>query len=312
MTARDLVERRTTDSLGNTKWRVSRVVQAALDGSFVVLDGVNRLSTDSLSVLSSLIRDRELHLPDGRRLIRHDRYDALLMSTSRSAADMKAAGVLRVHPNFRLAALSITPDRENPLDSEFISLFPYIEEVKPLSIEEKMSVVTHKTDMSALDAMLAAAIEVYSKELERTSCNSSGLCRDDQSNVPSQLRPTLRQLKRLWKSIRSSKKFISNDEEMHQLLQSKFRSMFLVDFMPETLRTAISAALSRAEAMVTDRQTAADHEIFSCEHIPMGNASLDSSSQVIIGNVSLSRVSTLRPELVPNTHFITVPAHAQY
>ena len=58
MTSRDLLQRRRTDDAGNTRWHTSPLAAAALDGKLAVLDGVNRLTSDALSVISSLVKDR--------------------------------------------------------------------------------------------------------------------------------------------------------------------------------------------------------------------------------------------------------------
>ena len=58
MTARDLIQRRSTDSSGNTQWHLSPLMSAAVNGKLTVLDGINRLTSDTLSVLGSLIKDR--------------------------------------------------------------------------------------------------------------------------------------------------------------------------------------------------------------------------------------------------------------
>jgi hypothetical protein len=47
-----------TDERGNTKWHLAPLVHAAITGNLAVLDGIHRLTSDALSVLSSLIRDR--------------------------------------------------------------------------------------------------------------------------------------------------------------------------------------------------------------------------------------------------------------
>jgi MoxR-like ATPase len=46
------------------------LVQAAIHGRLLVLDGINRLNNDTLVSLQRLIQDRELFLPDGTRLLR--------------------------------------------------------------------------------------------------------------------------------------------------------------------------------------------------------------------------------------------------
>merc|ERR1711963_869715 len=75
MTARDLLQQRTTLPSGDTVWRYSPLVQAALEGKMAVLDGVHRMHKGTLAVLHRLIHDRELQLYDGTRLLGGDRYE---------------------------------------------------------------------------------------------------------------------------------------------------------------------------------------------------------------------------------------------
>jgi len=51
MTARDLLQQRTTSPSGDTAWRFSPLVVAALEGSLAVLDGVHRVNAGTFAVL---------------------------------------------------------------------------------------------------------------------------------------------------------------------------------------------------------------------------------------------------------------------
>ncbi|KAK4829383.1 hypothetical protein QYF61_003723 [Mycteria americana] len=77
MTARDLLQQRYTLPNGDTAWRPSPLVTAALEGKLVILDGIHRINPGTLAVLQRLIHDRELTLYDGTRLLREDRYQNL-------------------------------------------------------------------------------------------------------------------------------------------------------------------------------------------------------------------------------------------
>lgn len=60
MTSRDLIQQRTTLSNGDTVWRYSPLVEAALRGKLAVLDGINRIHHSTLSILHRYaIRFRE-------------------------------------------------------------------------------------------------------------------------------------------------------------------------------------------------------------------------------------------------------------
>lgn len=51
MTARDLLQQRYTLPNGDTAWRQSPLVTAALEGKLVVLDGIHRVNPGTLAIL---------------------------------------------------------------------------------------------------------------------------------------------------------------------------------------------------------------------------------------------------------------------
>jgi len=54
MSARDLLQRRTTSSTGDTVWENTPLVSAAVAGGLVILDGVDRLAPSTLAILQRL------------------------------------------------------------------------------------------------------------------------------------------------------------------------------------------------------------------------------------------------------------------
>lgn len=97
MTARDLLQRRTTDEHGNTRWEATPLVSAALTGKLVVLDGIQRLRNDTLGVVYQLLFDRELQLFDGTRLVSPQRYVARCARGSGACLGYSAAVVADRH-----------------------------------------------------------------------------------------------------------------------------------------------------------------------------------------------------------------------
>jgi len=83
------------NSDGSTGWSHSPLIQAAIDGDLLILDGVDRLDGDTLTVIHRLIVDREVDLFDGTRL-RMTREDE---------------ETILVHPSFRVVALGCTRTR---------------------------------------------------------------------------------------------------------------------------------------------------------------------------------------------------------
>lgn len=105
MTARDLLQTRGTDASGDTVWRLTPLVTAALDGSLAVLDGVHRVDPSTLAVLQRLAQDREIVLHDGTHLMGRDRYLACRDMHGLSDPEMAARGFRMIHPSFRMIAV---------------------------------------------------------------------------------------------------------------------------------------------------------------------------------------------------------------
>ncbi|XP_050455261.1 von Willebrand factor A domain-containing protein 8 [Cataglyphis hispanica] len=147
MTSRDLIQQRTTSLTGDTVWRDSPLVDAALNGKLAVLDGINRIHSSTLAILHRLVHDRELQLHDGKRLIRADRYDEIKKEYNRTDEEMRDRGILRIHPAFRLVALAEPPVVNNSsgqwLNSELLSLFLF-HEMKPLDKHEEIHIIRSK------------------------------------------------------------------------------------------------------------------------------------------------------------------------
>ncbi|XP_012146606.2 von Willebrand factor A domain-containing protein c12.2 isoform X1 [Megachile rotundata] len=147
MTSRDLIQQRTTLSTGDTVWKNSPLVDAALQGKLAVLDGINRIDPSTLAILHRLVHDRELQLHDGKRLIRADRYDEIKEKYNKSDEELQESGVLRIHPSFRIIALAESPaintSSRQWLNSELLSLFLF-HEMRPLTKSEELHIIRSK------------------------------------------------------------------------------------------------------------------------------------------------------------------------
>lgn len=55
MTARDLVQQRSTLPNGDTIWRPSALLKAAIEGKIAVLDGLHRINTGTLFTIQRYI-----------------------------------------------------------------------------------------------------------------------------------------------------------------------------------------------------------------------------------------------------------------
>ncbi|RHY51448.1 hypothetical protein DYB34_013174, partial [Aphanomyces astaci] len=90
-------------------------LRAARHGHVVILDGVHRLSSDTLSTLQRLIQDRHVDLADGTTFAAADAPAPTLTSTP--------SNLVRIHPAFRIVALG---EVAKPwLTAETMALFPF-------------------------------------------------------------------------------------------------------------------------------------------------------------------------------------------
>lgn len=91
-----------------------------------------------------LVRDRELQLHDGKRLIRSDRYDAIKEELNKTDEDMLQSGILKIHPEFCIFALAepAAPGAtKNWITPEVLSLFLF-HEMRTLTKDEEMHIIT--------------------------------------------------------------------------------------------------------------------------------------------------------------------------
>lgn len=115
LTSRDLLQRRATDSAGNTSWVDSPLTAAAKNGDVCVLDGIERLDAQTLLSLKRLLHDSALDLPDGGLLIGGGNLvDASGIRNLSNQISIihdgpMARPVQQIHPSFRVIVLGLTP-----------------------------------------------------------------------------------------------------------------------------------------------------------------------------------------------------------
>uniref|UniRef100_A0A3Q2TY78 von Willebrand factor A domain-containing protein 8 n=1 Tax=Fundulus heteroclitus TaxID=8078 RepID=A0A3Q2TY78_FUNHE len=152
MTARDLLQQRYTLPNGDTAWRASPLVTAAMEGKLLILDGIHRVNLGTLAVLSRLLHDRELDLYDGTRLLRWDRYQTLKEQLQFSDQQLQERSIFPIHPSFRVLALAEPPvvgassssgssrGQQQWLGPELLTMFLY-HTVAPLAKAEEMGLI---------------------------------------------------------------------------------------------------------------------------------------------------------------------------
>ncbi|KAF7215165.1 transcript variant X1 [Nothobranchius furzeri] len=166
MTARDLLQQRYTLPNGDTAWRPSPLVSAAIQGKLLVLDGIHRVNLGTLAVLSRLLHDRELDLYDGTRLLRWDRYQNLKEKLQFSDQQMHDRSIHPIHPSFRVLGLAEPPaigttslsssSSQQWLGPELLTMFLY-HTVSPMSKSEEMDLIKgliHNVPTEAAEKLL--------------------------------------------------------------------------------------------------------------------------------------------------------------
>ncbi|XP_025118831.3 von Willebrand factor A domain-containing protein 8 isoform X1 [Bubalus bubalis] len=278
MTARDLLQQRYTLPNGDTAWRSSPLVNAALEGKLVLLDGIHRVNAGTLAVLQRLIHDRELSLYDGSRLLREDRYLRLKEELQMSDEQLQQRSIFPVHPSFRIIALAEPPvigsTTQQWLGPEFLTMF-FFHYMKPLVKSEEIQVIKEMVpDMppEALDKLLS-----FTHKLRET-----------QDPTAQSLAASLstRQLLRISRRLSQYP-----NENLHNAVTKACLSRFL----PSLARSALEKNLADAAIEIsTDNSPESELEDYKCEV---------SSGSLRIGTVSAPIYNAHEKMKVPDVLF---------
>lgn len=228
MSARELIQMRNTKPNGDTEWLDSSLVKAAKNGTVIILDGLHRLHSSTMSILHRLIHDRELQLYDGSRLLRSDKYDDLI-AFGLSEEELSDKGIFKIHPAFRVIALAEPPkhDASNWFTPEVLSIFMF-HEVQNLTKSEEIEIIT-KLYGSIHPAMVK--ILELSQSLRRKSIKDPIY-----KNFAESL--STRQILRI--AHRLSKYSNENEASIYEIVQSVFLSKFLPSLPREVLESTLN------------------------------------------------------------------------
>ncbi|XP_055389541.1 von Willebrand factor A domain-containing protein 8 [Condylostylus longicornis] len=290
MTSRDFIQQRITTVKGDTVWRDSPLVRAAVNGSVAVLDGIDRLHKSTASILQRLVHDRELQLCDGTILLRKDRYDALL-SKGFSKEDLILKGIFPMHPAFRIIALAEPPTlnlaskTNNWLTSEILSLFLF-QDVRPLSKSEEVQIIEELYGNVHSD--MHKVIEL------------SHILRDSNNSAHENLADTL-STRQLLKIAHRMSVFPSNGNEENSMnsLYEILQNVFLAKFMPALPRAALENAMAKAGIEKPRRNKKITKKIEVKDNI------------LRIGSTEMKLMKTEFESKVPSTLFYDIPHHVE-
>lgn len=278
ITSRDLIQQRTTLGNGDTVWRNSVLIDAALEGRIAVIDGIHRVHPSTLTVIHRLVHDREIQLHDGKRLMGAEKYDMMLREENLSPEELTKNGVLRIDPGFRVIALAEPPavnSKTNWLTSEMLSLFLF-HEMRTLSKTEELDIIEAK--FGTISEPLQKIIDLA--HVLRSSSDPI------LQNLAGQL--STRQILRIAKRL---SKYPNNN--VYEIIHSTFMSQFL----PPLSRGALEKTILDLDIVPTKLKEA---ETVICKV---------EKNICTIGNTSIPVYKTDAPSKVPNILFYDVPQH---
>jgi MoxR-like ATPase len=302
MTARDLLQRRSTASNGDTIWLNSPLIQAALEGDVIVLDGIHHLSMGTLSILQRLVHDREISLPDGSLLVNSAHYSRILQCNQQTN-DIKS--IFPVHPSFRIIALAEPPSRGSEhrwLTSEIATMF-HFHIISGLSSNQKFHILTqlfpslYKSSRPILQETSEGLKRFVTKlDYERSLKTDAADFNKGGVFVSELPELSLRQL------IRLSKRLTKYPSDLLPALHNAL----LLKFLPTSMRQALEQIISDT-IKTGDIQTKFDGRSVDCAEMKL-SIECDETT-VKIGYVVLTRNKPKNPALVPDVTFFEVPSH---
>ncbi|KAK0046521.1 E3 ubiquitin-protein ligase RNF14 [Biomphalaria pfeifferi] len=283
MTSRDLLQQRATLPNGDTVWRPTPLVTAALEGSLAVLDGVHRVNAGSFSVLHRLVHERELQLFDGTRLVSQEKYNEIKTETGFTDKDMENRNIFPIHPSFRIIALSEPPvvgsTKQQWLSPEMLTTFLY-HSMRPLSRTEEMEVI----------ARLVPNVPDLNKLFDfvhKVRASSDGTLQSLASSF------STRQLLRV---ARRLAQFSSED------LYSVIHKACLARFLPRLAQSALNQTLDECQVFLTDK----DHHLDDYQH----SISCEVKDGIVrLGKTSVAVYNPLNRTKVPDILFYENPQH---
>jgi von Willebrand factor A domain-containing protein 8 len=308
MTARDLLQRRTTDQQGNTIWEPSPVVEAAINGDLVVLDGLDRLSPDTLSALQRLIVDREVELFDGTRLARHNENENIhskervfkeepsssSMPTVPTMPTMPTMPTFKVHPSFRIVAVACPPTSSNNWMTDEITSWFRTSVLRPPTRQDVLDMISElhpNVPMNVFKKVLA-----FNKTLETITKHGHA---KEVKRATGMSCLSLRQMLRL---ARHADAFPHAAEST---LSKRIDDMLMVPYLPTGKKDVVREIMT---SVGIEEGSTIDASLSSSPSSLTIDRSID--GELTIGDVTVHVNTTpSRPEMVPNPIFYEIPSH---
>ena len=304
MTARDLLQTRSTNTEGTTTWVDSPLLRAAKNGSIAVLDGIHRLHGETLTVVERLMTDRQLDLFDGTRM-----FPPGFASDGVS----ENCGAFEVHPSFRVVCLSIPPNNKTKwLTDEILSMvsFHHLPSLTPdehrllaktcfqSAPEEAVEVVCTFAERLLEDAPQGPG-RVYGGKNQKSITHADARVAD---TVAASLgvRPlSTRQIARIFRRMDAF------PDSASQEVRGRLKAALMADFLAPSQREIVEKLLDEAGAGTSSNEQRA-------ESVGIDVATRGDVRVLTIGDVVYEASAyPEKPELVPSPVFFDIPAHTQ-
>jgi hypothetical protein len=321
MSARDLLQRRSTTSDGATIWQDTPLITAVREGHLAILDGIHRLPMGTLSVLLRLVEDREITLYDGTRYVRYDRYERMQSELGLDVATLASRRIFPVHPSFRLLAMANPPELINPwLTNEIMNLFhfhsfalltppsaPAVPGLPSSSTSVLPSLTLNKSLSISilLQSIVADANPSLLSALERFAVRVNDLRSDPVIQLDKVL--SLRQLIRI--ARRSTAYPGEVPDNVANTCMLKFMPVAKRDVLLSVIRQVGLTSPTFSDPATSMISTSSIALVSSGPPAATSCSIKQENGRLIIGSVSIPIVAPLHPELVPDVVFFNIPRH---
>jgi MoxR-like ATPase len=270
MTARDLLQRRTTTADGTTVWKSTPLLSAVEHGRLCVLDGLDRLSPGTISVLLRLVQDREVTLFDGTRFVSPARYQRMRKELGMQEHQLAAAKVRPVHPAFRILCLAAPAERKGAkrwLSNEVLQLFHFFSIAPPVPLVaaaatvatdsvdpyvEEMTSAEYKFGVSHTVAIVRGAVPECPPSLAIRLARARGALKRLSEEGGNQVSATLT----LRHVLRIARRALPFPDELGATVESAVMS----SFMPPAERAAVRKALRGRKVQLLAPKTKFDED----------------------------------------------------
>eukprot|EP01043_Picozoa_sp_COSAG02_P007426 COSAG02_NODE_221_length_28385_cov_5.795164_7_plen_1631_part_00 len=296
MTARDLLQRRSTDEFGATTWIPTPLTVAMQEGRLAVLDGVHRLPVGTISALLRLLDEREITLFDGTSFVCPARYAEMQERLGYTDAELAARGIYRVHPSFCVLALANPPTRQDPwLNNEVLHLFHFFTVEMDLS-----STVGQSRNADLLQAIVPGVPRGFADSISTFAMHMERLGEDPLSSVTSPV--SLRQM------LRMARRAAKYPGEVHSSLYNACMMMY----MPKSEKESVVALMDTVGLVRNDEE-------YSVSALPLivtdanGKETSDYSqgATLQIGDITVECATPENAALVPDVVFFHIPMHTR-